>query len=158
MIWLWAVIIITPYIVSRVKPGERRFLYVGRIFLAIFVGYVLLNVFLHWEHYWKNLAFDLCQRKFSDGAINRHEECGWPADSGLDIIFYLFLGWTLSAGYTAFWEILWQIIHKEKIKKLGKNFKGKIISRIIIIFSIPVLLWFLLLIGFGFYVLVASLV
>jgi hypothetical protein len=141
MIWLWAISIITPYIVSRAQPGERRFLYVGRLFLAIFVGYAFLNIAHYLNCYFSWKIYDKCSVAIEKG-LNVY--CKNPPDCGISYLFYAFLGWIFSGAYTAFWELLWQILHRKEIKKLGKNFKGKIISRIIIIFSIHVWIWFVL--------------
>ena len=142
--WFWLFIILIPIMVFSVGPRAGMWRRMGRLALAIIVGYVLANVALQWSRAREWEAYEACQSQFPDGAIQHHKECPEiNIADGASIIFYLMFGWIPAAAYTGFFELLWRRRHRQTIRDMGAAFKGKWISNALIIFSIPVWLYIL---------------
>ena len=149
--WLWLLFFLPPILVFSVKPQDSAQRRIGRLALAIGLGHIFINLALHLsiERDWA--AAESCRDAYS-GHAGEYEKSlalmmdalcpGYP-NSGLPEIFYLFLGWIPTAGYTGFWELAWRMRHRAEIHALGKAFKGKWVSSALLIFSVPVWLYVL---------------
>jgi hypothetical protein len=135
--WVWLLPVAAPLLVFCIKPDKKWGLRIGRLLLAIGMTYVLMNLALHTGRTIKWNVYEACQSQFSDGAIQRHEECGEiNIADGASNVFYAYFGWIPAMAYVGIWEALWRIRHRRKIKEMGKEYKGKWISNIIIGFAI----------------------
>ncbi|MEQ1887711.1 MAG: hypothetical protein ABL951_00870 [Alphaproteobacteria bacterium] len=140
--WFWLFIILIPVMVFSVKPQPSMWLRMGRLALAIGVGYGLANAALHWSGTQKREAYEACQSQFPDGEIQHHKECPEiNVSGGASYGFYLLFGWVPAAAYAGFFELLWRRRHRQTIRDMGAAFRGKWISNALIIFSIPVWLY-----------------
>lgn len=157
--WFWLLIILTPIIVFSVKPQASQRLRIGRLALAVGLAYIFINLALHLsiERAW--VAYDSCRYEHSghDGpyeislARKLDKICPEAPNSGLPEIFYLVLGWIPAAAYVGFFELIWRRRHRDTIQLIGSTFKGKWASNLLIIFSAPVWLYVLVLVGLYIY-------
>lgn len=156
--WFWLLIILVPAIVFSVKPEANLWLRIGRLVLAISLGYILINLGLHLsiDRAWE--AHNSCY--FEHGGDGPYERsladrlasiCPDPPNSGMPEVFYLFLGWTPVAAYVGFYELIWRLHYSQNIRAMNKAFKGKWASNGLIIFSIPVWLYVVVLLALALY-------
>ncbi len=140
--WFWLLLITAPALVFSAKPDHSFCWRVGRLVLAIVLTYGLINLGLHTYRALKWKAYNECQGQFSDGAIQHHEECGeMSITDGASNVFLALFGYIPAAGYVGFWELLWRVRYRKRIRELGNNYKGRWFSNIIIPFFIPLFLY-----------------
>lgn len=149
--WFWLLIILTPIIVFSVKPQAGIWLRAGRLALAVAVGlaYILINLAenlsnaLDWE------AYNSCRFKHS-GHIGPYERslaekldtiCPGVLLSKALEVSYLWFGWILAITYVGIFELVWRIRHRRTLRAMGKAFKGRWLSNVLIILSMPVWLY-----------------
>ena len=140
--WLWIFLILLPMFVLGVKPGAPGWLYMGRLLAAILVGYVLLNLWLHASHRLDREAFNTCMGDTGESDSFRSEECGIDhviAD-GASNVFYLLFGWVPTLGYVGLWEWIWR--RKHNLSKKSEKCPGYMFSCILVMISIPVIVFF----------------
>ncbi len=146
--WFWLLWVVPPVLVLCIGPEKSYKLRVGRLILAIGLSYVFLNLSIgtEYDHAWK--AYYKCQ----ENSIHREmspemqAECGPILEERNDTraLFAFMFGYILTAGYVGFWELIWRIWYRKKIKSLGKKYKGRWLSNTTIgIF----LLWMLCFLG-----------
>ncbi|MFO1242540.1 MAG: hypothetical protein U1E36_04985 [Rickettsiales bacterium] len=151
-VWPWFALIIAPAIVLYIRPSQSIWLRIGRLILAIGCVYIFINLMIQTHHTIEKEQYELCRKQYPNSAFQMPKECGNPfIGNGAQNIFYLFLGWIPSAAYVGFWEWIWRRKHKENIQKLGKSFKGKWFSTVLIVCSVPVWMYAILLLGLVLY-------
>lgn len=120
----------------------------GRIFLAVAVGYVLINLTLHTPRALQWKAKEACEQHsvHRQDSMEMFEECGHLVNTtdGLSDVFYLVLGWIPAGGYVGFWELWWRRKYAFIIRPLGKRYRGKWFSTLVVVAAIPVWLVMLL--------------
>lgn len=57
---------------------------------------------------------------------------------GASNVFYLYLGWIPAGAYVGFFELIWRIKYRKKIRSMGGSYKGRWFSNLGIALSIPV--------------------
>jgi hypothetical protein len=90
------------------------------------------------------LDYEACRNATNRmGSLEMQDKCAYHlvASEGLNNIFYLFIGWIPAGGYAGFFELLWRRKHRETIRKMGKQFKGKWFSNFVVVAAIPVWLF-----------------
>lgn len=140
--WPWLLLIVAPALVFVIKPERNFWLRFGRLVIAIGAAYVFLNLALGAEHTNGRNAYEACyaQSQFRDMSTERYQECKHHLDNNIvndsTLAFAYLLGWIPAAGYVGFWELLWRAWYRKKIKQMGKSYKGKWFSNVIILFLI----------------------
>ena len=78
-----------------------------------------------------------------------HAECKHHVNiaDGASNVFYAYLGWIPAVAYVGLWEAIWRIWYRKRISKMGKDYKGKRFSTVLIISSIPIWAYGILLIS-----------
>lgn len=102
--------------------------------------YIFINLFINalqsatWE------AYERCQSKFPDGGMQIHKECEqyFNISDGAAGIFYLFLGWVPAMAYVGFWELIWRIRYRKKLKPQNRSFRTHALSYLCMAVLIPV--------------------
>ncbi len=122
-------LVITPAIlVFSAKPDSSLAWRNGRLILAIFLGYILINLSLHIPRENRLKEYKACQSNFSDGAVQHHLECGEiNIADGASNVFFALLGWIPVTLYTAILEISWLLYYIKRInfkKDLRNNIFG----------------------------------
>lgn len=135
--WGWLFLLFIPVLVFSATPDSSLRFRLFRLFFAIVLGYGALNMMLHLSQAVEREAYDACQSQFEDGYRVMHEECGNPfIGNGAQRITYLSFGWVLAAIYIGIWEWYWRVKHRLRIKEMGKAFKGRWLSNILISFTL----------------------
>lgn len=135
--WGWLLPVSAPLLVFCLGPDKKWRLHLSRLLLAVAMTYVLWNLTIHTHHHIERVEYESCQAQFSDGEWQMHEECGNPfIGNGAQKAFALVLGWIPAAAYIGILEAFWRIRHRRKIKEMGKEYKGRWFSNIIIGFAV----------------------
>lgn len=132
--WLWLTIIIAPALVLFIKPTAPARIRIGRLILAALVVYILSNLATHLEYKSSWDAYDDCQSQFYD-IDQHHEECK-VGMKGKGFVFMPLLGWIPAIAYVGLCELFWRLWHRQEIKTFGKDYRGKKVSSLFIIFAI----------------------
>jgi hypothetical protein len=142
-----------PLIIFSATPNSSCGWRISRIFIATFIGYVLLNISVEVgnQNGWRDYQNCYNASRYGIDNYKTYEECKHHliASEGLNNIFYLFIGWIPAGGYVGFFELWWRIKYRENIRKMGKQFKGKWFSNFVVVAAIPVWLFmmFIFLLG-----------
>lgn len=147
--WLWNFVILLPVIIFSVKPEASSWLRVGRLATAIALGYLLLIAAIDWYHTMGWHAYNACQSHFRDGAVQEHPECKGLIPGG-NLGFFLILGWIPVIGLVGGLELLWRIWHRRRTRNTDASF-GEWASNILLVLSVPVWIYFAVLITGGIY-------
>ena len=135
--WGWLLLVVAPLLVFCIGPDKKWGLRLSRLLLAVAMTYAFMNLALHTSRAIKWDAYETCQSQFSDGAIQHHEECGEiNIADGASNVFYAYFGWIPATAYVGIWEAFWRIRYRRKIKEMGKEYKEKWFSNIIIGFAV----------------------
>lgn len=127
--WFYLFFMLPPLLIFSVHPKEKTWLRVARTLVVVASAYILINLSLqtHRSIIWRN--FEACQRQFSDGAIQHHQECGKiNIGDGASNFFYLFLGWIPGAAYVGIWELIWRRYHRQQLAELNSQFRWRWIT------------------------------
>lgn len=126
--WLWLFLIFIPILVFAAKPETSPRFCMGRLLLAIVLGYISLNMALYVQHISEQQAYDMCQKQFADGDHVMHAECGTPfIGNAAQKAFYAILGWLLAGAYTGVWEWAWRKKYRHALPLLKRNWLGTLL-------------------------------
>ena len=138
-IWFYIFFLIAPLLVFSTKPRANSYLHSQILLAVIIIGYCLIILSVINSNYLDSMEYERCQAQFPDGYRVMHPECGSPwIGDGAQNAFAVLLGWVPSAAYVGFWELLWLWYYRKRIQELGKDFKCKWVSQLLIILSIPI--------------------
>jgi hypothetical protein len=133
--WFWLFFIVIPAIIHGVGPKSCG-LRVGRLMSAVILGYAFANAALHWQAVLDRRAFEECVAGSGLPFESREafDACGHHVNiaDGAAIVFYLFFGWIPAAAYAGFHELIWRWRHRAVIRGMGRAFKGRLMSNIVI--------------------------
>lgn len=136
--WFWLLIITAPGLVLFVDVNRSIASHVTRVFYAIGLTYCLINLSIHADRSFDRKNFRECQENsvHRDMSPEMHEECGHHVDTadGAQNGFALLFGWVPAAIYVGFCELIWRIRHRKTISTMGREYRGKWFSNIIISF------------------------
>ncbi len=147
-IWSYLLLAVLPLLVFSLKPRHPSWLRIGRLVLAIGLGYIMINLWLVVGHEIASRYYDNCivTSGFPVDSPEAFQSCeNENTNSGPDYVFYAILGWLPVLSYVGIWERLWYSIYRNKIKQLGILYKGRWFSNFILILSIPVWIYIVIL-------------
>ncbi len=139
--WFWLIFITAPLLVFNAKPESSADWRIDRLILAIGATYILMNFSLHTSRQIIWSAYEACQSRFSDGAIQHHKECGEiNIADGASNIFYLIFGWLPATGYVGLCEFIWRWRYRRIVRK-KETYAGMVFSSVVVIIAAPVILY-----------------
>lgn len=151
--WFILLLVTTPLLIFFVD-AERSFLsHVVRVFCAVALTYVLLNLTLHTGRALDRADFLECQETsvHQFHSTEMAEECSHHINTadGAANVFYLLFAWIPAIGYASLWEIIWRIRHRKKLERMGKDYKGQWFSNTVMAFILfPFVSYFFLWVPF----------
>ncbi len=153
-IWPWLFLLVLPILVFSAKPQHSVWWRIGRLLLAIIIGYVLLNLMLQTQLHLKWQEYHACFAKWGiDFSVeipgDLWQLCGQKAPLGVGAknIFYIYASWIFAVAYVGLWDRVWYHLYRKKIASLGKAYKGTWFSWLVVVISVPVWLWTIFAIG-----------
>lgn len=143
--WLFVLIIPVATFFSTPYTKSRKRMLI--ILVAILCGYVLLSVSMLHASAIERYNYKEFQGKFTDDYFRNHAgdtSYSWIQNTINNTSLLLF-GWLLTPTYTSICEIIWRIYYWRTIRRMGKQFKGRWFSNLLIIgIFIPWILIYLL--------------
>lgn len=146
-IWFWLLIGAAPGLVFLVGVDRSWPSHMARVVAAIAVTYILLNLALHAKRHFDWNDFHTCQENSVHPDMSRemHQECSHHVNTadGASNAFALLFGWVPAAAYVGFWEGLWRLRNRTRIKEMDACYKGRRISNVTMsLIFLPIIFYF----------------
>ena len=138
-------LLIVPIIIFMVQPEHSVRMRFGRLLFCLFLMYPVMVTLLY-----------ICNQFNAELAMLRPRIepegfCAVKATSNRGVFHAFLLGWSYSACYIMFWELLWRIRHRKKLasiwRGLGDDKWTLRCQWLTLIFAVPWLLFILFMVG-----------
>ena len=139
----WALFLMAtaPIMVFCIVPEKPQWMRFWRLVFAAGFTYVLMNLAIGTvrSQAWDNYNDCYAKSEFRYSSPERNSECRPHLETKFNdstVVFAFGYGWILALGYVGVWELLWRIVHRKTLKKLGKRYKGRWFSNLTIGFIV----------------------
>ncbi|MEM7069126.1 MAG: hypothetical protein AAF478_09600 [Pseudomonadota bacterium] len=152
-IWIWLILITSPLLIFRLNVERSILTFFIAIVSAVALTYLLLNLSLHTRQSLNWIDYVNCQKDsiHDDMSPEQQAECGHHVNKadGAQLVFTLLYGWVPAVIYAGFWELVWRIWRRNKIRNAGENYRGRWFSNAVILMGLffalvifgPFLIW-----------------
>ncbi len=153
--WFFLWLVTVPVLIFMIRPDAPLWLRSGRIILALFFGYVAMNLAVHLQWEIRNAPFK--EDPFHPDPLNGWRmDCADYAGDGFSYLLALYLSWIPAGVYTGICLLLWGFYHLRISRIMSDKYQGGIVACVVVqgvkFYFILVLLFILLVVinaGFG---------
>jgi hypothetical protein len=129
--WFFSFLALAPALVFATRPNTHKWIIRVGIVLLIGASHYLLFRALIFDHDRLFEIYNQCNDQFPDGGLQYHPECKLRAYRGSGLALMLIFGWIPATIYIGLWLIIWEKFYLIRLKE----FKIDITTKIVIIFT-----------------------